>query len=105
MLVLHLHTTVTVMVFRAISGYSLVETGELNFLSQLLREAFQSKKQRNLGIWHLGGGGHQKIKFISVGSIGSTMQNFSFLFKLVQYLAVLVSSMKYYIILYDYLMY
>ena len=25
-----------------------------------LREAFQSKKQRNLGIWHLGGGGSSK---------------------------------------------
>ena len=30
--------------------------------SFFIREAFQSKKQRKLGIWHLGGGGRSKIK-------------------------------------------
>ena len=35
-----------------------------------VREAFQSKKQRNLGIWHLGGGGSSKNQKSQLGPIG-----------------------------------
>ena len=40
--------------------------------NDLLREAFQSKKQRKLGIWHLGGGGGVKKSKKSQVSVGKS---------------------------------
>ena len=43
-------------------GQKIWTMNKLKYFKHYIREAFQSKKQRNLGIWPLGVGGQQKIK-------------------------------------------
>ena len=54
-----------------VQSLSVLGSVQLGYAAYTLREDFQSKKQQNLGIWHLGGGGvveKSKKSQVSVGN-------------------------------------